>query len=76
MAAVCPIAPPGLGTIDAQNMPGETPQPARREGSKVRVAVVDEPKGTARTYGYATGGWVAAPAIRSSAIVSSEARHR
>ena len=26
------------------------------------LIIVDEPKGTARTYGYATGGWVAAPA--------------
>lgn len=25
--------------------------------------MVDEPKGTARTHGYATGGWVAAPAV-------------
>lgn len=25
--------------------------------------MVDEPKGTKRTYGYATGGWVAAPAV-------------
>lgn len=29
----------------------------------VVVAVVDEPKGTRETYGYATGGWVAAPAV-------------
>jgi cell division protein FtsI (penicillin-binding protein 3) len=27
------------------------------------LVMVDEPKGTARTYGYATGGWVAAPAV-------------
>ncbi len=26
--------------------------------------MVDEPKGIKRTYGYATGGWVAAPAVR------------
>ncbi|MBP2299484.1 peptidoglycan D,D-transpeptidase FtsI family protein [Azospirillum picis] len=25
--------------------------------------LIDEPKGTAKTYGYATGGWVAAPAV-------------
>jgi cell division protein FtsI (penicillin-binding protein 3) len=25
--------------------------------------MVDEPKGIKRTYGYATGGWVAAPAV-------------
>jgi len=27
------------------------------------IAMVDEPKGTKRTYGYATGGWVAAPMV-------------
>jgi cell division protein FtsI (penicillin-binding protein 3) len=27
------------------------------------LAVVDEPKGTKKTYGYATGGWVAAPVV-------------
>jgi cell division protein FtsI (penicillin-binding protein 3) len=27
------------------------------------MAVVDEPKGTKKTYGYATGGWVAAPVV-------------
>ncbi len=30
----------------------------------VVFAMVDEPKGQARTYGYATGGWVAAPLVR------------
>ena len=25
------------------------------------MAMIDEPKGNKRTYGYATGGWVAAP---------------
>ena len=34
----------------------------------VVLVVVDEPKGTKQTFNYATGGWVAAPAI--SAIVS------
>lgn len=29
----------------------------------VVLVVVDEPKGTKETYGYATGGWVAAPAV-------------
>lgn len=29
----------------------------------VVLMLVDEPKGTARTYNYATGGWVAAPAV-------------
>lgn len=29
----------------------------------VVLAVVDEPKGTKETFGYATGGWVAAPAV-------------
>jgi cell division protein FtsI (penicillin-binding protein 3) len=28
------------------------------------LALVDEPKGTERTHGYATGGWVAAPVVR------------
>ena len=27
------------------------------------LAMIDEPKGIARTYGYATGGWVAAPTV-------------
>jgi cell division protein FtsI (penicillin-binding protein 3) len=27
------------------------------------LAVLDEPKGIAATHGYATGGWVAAPAV-------------
>ncbi len=30
----------------------------------VVFAMVDEPKGTKKTYGYATGGWVAAPVVR------------
>ena len=30
----------------------------------VVLAVLDEPRPTAATYGYATGGWVAAPAVR------------
>jgi len=30
----------------------------------VVFAMVDEPKGTERSFGYATGGWVAAPAVR------------
>ena len=30
----------------------------------VVLAMLDEPKGTAETFGYATGGWVAAPAVR------------
>ena len=30
----------------------------------VIFAMVDEPKGIARTHGYATGGWVAAPIVR------------
>ncbi|MEE8445366.1 MAG: penicillin-binding protein 2, partial [Alphaproteobacteria bacterium] len=30
----------------------------------VVLAVLDEPKGTKKTYGFATGGWVAAPVIR------------
>ncbi|MGB1540267.1 MAG: penicillin-binding transpeptidase domain-containing protein, partial [Rickettsiales bacterium] len=29
----------------------------------VLLAMVDEPKGTDATYGYATGGWVAAPVV-------------
>jgi cell division protein FtsI (penicillin-binding protein 3) len=29
----------------------------------VVLVVVDEPKGTKETFGYATGGWVAAPAV-------------
>ncbi|MHA1113512.1 MAG: peptidoglycan D,D-transpeptidase FtsI family protein [Alphaproteobacteria bacterium] len=29
----------------------------------VVLVLVDEPKGNARTFGYATGGWVAAPAV-------------
>jgi cell division protein FtsI (penicillin-binding protein 3) len=29
----------------------------------VVLAVIDEPKGTTRTHGYATGGWVAAPVV-------------
>lgn len=33
----------------------------------VVLALVDEPKGTKDTYGYATGGWVAAPVV--SAVV-------
>jgi cell division protein FtsI (penicillin-binding protein 3) len=28
-------------------------------------AMIDEPKGIERTYGYATGGWVAAPVVRA-----------
>ena len=28
------------------------------------LAVLDEPKGTKKTYNYATGGWVAAPVIK------------
>ena len=31
--------------------------------------MIDEPKGTKDTYGYATGGWVAAPAVKR--IISS-----
>ena len=31
----------------------------------VILAMVDEPKGNERTYGYATGGWVAAPVVRN-----------
>jgi len=31
----------------------------------VVLAVLDEPKGNARTHGYATGGWVAAPVVRN-----------
>lgn len=27
------------------------------------LAILDEPKGTKKTYGYATGGWVAAPVV-------------
>ncbi len=30
----------------------------------VVLAMLDEPKGTAETFGYATGGWVAAPVVR------------
>ncbi len=30
----------------------------------VILIMVDEPKGTKKTYNYATGGWVAAPAVR------------
>lgn len=30
----------------------------------VVFAMLDEPQGTAETYGYATGGWVAAPVVR------------
>ena len=29
----------------------------------VVLIMVDEPKGTKETFGYATGGWVAAPAV-------------
>jgi cell division protein FtsI (penicillin-binding protein 3) len=28
------------------------------------LAVLDEPKGTKKTFNYATGGWVAAPVIK------------
>ena len=34
----------------------------------VVLAMVDEPKGTKKTYGYATGGWVAAPVVRPHVI--------
>ncbi len=30
----------------------------------VIFAMLDEPKGTKKTYGYATGGWIAAPVVR------------
>ncbi len=30
----------------------------------VVLAMVDEPKGNKSSYGYATGGWVAAPAVK------------
>ncbi len=30
----------------------------------VELALVDEPKGNKKTFGYATGGWVAAPVIQ------------
>ena len=30
----------------------------------VLAVMVDEPKGQKKSYGYATGGWVAAPAVR------------
>ena len=30
----------------------------------VVFAMVDEPKGRKETFGYATGGWVCAPAVR------------
>jgi cell division protein FtsI (penicillin-binding protein 3) len=30
----------------------------------VVIVMVDEPKGTKKTYGFATGGWVAAPAVQ------------
>jgi cell division protein FtsI (penicillin-binding protein 3) len=29
------------------------------------IAILDEPKGTKKTYGYATGGWVAAPIVHN-----------
>ena len=29
------------------------------------LAILDEPKGTKKTYGYATGGWVAAPVVKN-----------
>jgi len=29
------------------------------------LAILDEPKGTKKTFGYATGGWVAAPVVRN-----------
>jgi cell division protein FtsI (penicillin-binding protein 3) len=29
------------------------------------LAIIDEPKGTKKTYGYATGGWVAAPVVKN-----------
>jgi cell division protein FtsI (penicillin-binding protein 3) len=29
------------------------------------LAIIDEPKGTKKTYGFATGGWVAAPVVRN-----------
>ena len=33
------------------------------EPEYVVLAILDEPKGTKKTYGYATGGWVAAPVV-------------
>ncbi len=30
----------------------------------VLFVMLDEPKGTEKTFGYATGGWVAAPVVR------------
>ena len=30
----------------------------------VLFVMLDEPKGTEETFGYATGGWVAAPVVR------------
>jgi cell division protein FtsI (penicillin-binding protein 3) len=30
----------------------------------VLAVMVDEPKGQKKSYGYATGGWVAAPAVK------------
>ena len=35
----------------------------------VVLAMLDEPKGTAETFGYATGGWVAAPVVREIVAV-------
>jgi cell division protein FtsI (penicillin-binding protein 3) len=29
------------------------------------IAIFDEPKGTKKTFGYATGGWVAAPVVHN-----------
>jgi cell division protein FtsI (penicillin-binding protein 3) len=29
------------------------------------LAILDEPKGNKKTYGYATGGWVAAPVVKN-----------
>lgn len=37
----------------------------------VIIAILDEPKGTAKTFGYATGGWVSAPVV--SRVVTSVA---
>ena len=37
----------------------------------VVLAVLDEPKGTEQTFGYATGGWVAAPTV--SRVISQMA---
>ena len=36
----------------------------------VVLAMIDEPKGNDSTFGYATGGWVAAPLVEAALLVA------